>query len=183
MAEIVITKNGPYKIEGKLSLSKEIIVKDKEGFSVTWKKGKTYSQKENYALCRCGKSKHKPFCDGTHHKIKFNGKETASHDKYVRQAKKIVGPNLILLDASDFCFGAGYCHNKKGSVWELTSESNNKNCRELAIKEAGNCPSGRLVACDKKTKKAIEPKFKPTISLIEEPGKGVSGPIWVKGGV
>ena len=55
--------------------------------------------------------------------------------------------------------------------------------RALAIEEACNCPSGRLVEFDKKTGKAIEKEFTKSLSLVEDPQKKVSGPIWVKGGV
>ena len=41
---------------------------------------------------------------------------------------------------------------------------------------------GRLVVWDKKTGKAIEPKFEPWLGLIEDTDKKVSGPIWVRGG-
>jgi CDGSH-type Zn-finger protein len=39
------------------------------------------------------------------------------------------------------------------------------------------------VVWDKKTGKPIEPNFKPSISLLEDTGKRVSGPIWVKDGI
>jgi len=39
------------------------------------------------------------------------------------------------------------------------------------------------VAWDKKTEKPIELKYKPSISLVEDRQKKVSGPIWVKGKV
>jgi hypothetical protein len=35
----------------------------------------------------------------------------------------------------------------------------------------------------KKTKKTIEPEFEKSIGLIEDPAVGVSGPIWVRGGI
>jgi hypothetical protein len=52
-----------------------------------------------------------------------------------------------------------------------------------AIREAGNCPSGRLVARDVSTGVAIEPKFTPSIGLIADPDAGVAGPLWVRGGI
>jgi len=177
---IKITKDGPYIVSGKLPLDKKIIIRDDAGFSVEWKKGETYKTTEEYSLCRCGHSKNKPFCDGNHISSKFKGKETASRKKYIKEANKITGPELDLTDKKNLCFGAGFCHNKKGDVWNLVRQSNIKEAKNLAIKEACNCPSGRLVVWDK-TGKPIEPKFSQSISLIEEPGKKVSGPIWAKG--
>ena len=49
--------------------------------------------------------------------------------------------------------------------------------------EAGHCPAGRLVAWDRETGKPIEPKFEPSLGLIEDTDKKVSGPIYVRGGI
>ena len=65
----------------------------------------------------------------------------------------------------------------------LTEKSDDSKSKEFAIQEACDCPSGRLVAWDKDTKKAIEPKFEPSISLTEAPYRKISGPLWVKGGI
>lgn len=176
--KIGVTKNGPYIISGNIPVSKETIVADKEGYSVKWKKGKKYPIKETCALCRCGHSKNKPYCDGSHIKANFNGTETASKKKYADCCEKFYGKELTLTDYPELCSLARFCHNKKGSVWDLVESSKLK---DLAIKEACNCPSGRLVIWNKGKK--IEPKFKKSISLIEDPEKGVSGPIWVKGGI
>jgi len=54
--------------------------------------------------------------------------------------------------------------------------------KRIAIEEAGNCPSGRLVIWDKK-EKAIEPEFEPSIVLVEDPQEDMSGPIWVRAGI
>ncbi len=53
----------------------------------------------------------------------------------------------------------------------------------LAVREAGLCPSGRLVAWDRYTKEPIEPDLEPSIGLVQDPAQGVSGPLWVRGGI
>lgn len=37
--------------------------------------------KDSVALCRCGQSARKPFCDGTHRTCGFNGGETATESR------------------------------------------------------------------------------------------------------
>ena len=180
--QIVISKNGPYLVSGRLPLTKEIILIDNDGIPVKYGKGERYPLKEDYSLCRCGESKNKPFCDGTHVKIEFNGTETASRRPYLKRAGKQTGPDLVLTDAEDLCAIARFC-DRAGGVWNLTDDSDDPRSKKLAIEEACNCPAGRLVAWDKKTGKSIEPSLDPSIGLIEDPDQGVSGPIWVKGGV
>jgi len=181
-AKIVIAKNGPYRVTGGLPLGKEIARIGKDGEPEKWVKGKKYPLQENYTLCRCGGSANKPFCDNTHAQAGFDGTETASREPYARQAKKIAGPGLDLLDAEPLCSEARFCH-PQGDTWHLVPQSADPAKKRAAVRQAGNCPSGRLVACDKKTGKPAEPAFPPSLSLVEDPQKQVSGPIWVKGGV
>lgn len=63
MAEVTIEtiKNGPYIVKG------EVLLKDSEG--------NAYPVQKRMALCRCGASTEKPFCDGTHSKIGFQAAE------------------------------------------------------------------------------------------------------------
>ena len=180
--KILVSKNGPYLISGSLPLAKEIIGTNNKGESIKWIKGESYPEKESYALCRCGHSKTKPYCDGTHSKIGFDGTETASKKKYLEQAQKISGQGIDLTDAEAFCASGRFCDRLSG-VWNLTENSGDSKAKEIAIQQACDCPSGRLVVWDKKTGKPIEPEFKPSISLIEDPPAKVSGPIWIKGGV
>ncbi len=60
MDEVIIqaTKNGPYMVTGK------VVLKDAEGKTIP-------TGDKPIALCRCGGSKNKPFCDGTHLKANF----------------------------------------------------------------------------------------------------------------
>ncbi len=101
--KIKITKNGPYLVSGVLTLRKEIIASDKNGDSVGYEKGQGYDCPGEYALCRCGASKNKPFCDGSHGKISFDGAETASEEDYLKQCEKINGPKLELNDLGRSC--------------------------------------------------------------------------------
>ena len=60
---IEIIEHGPYIVTGQTEL--------KDG------DGNTYPAKQRMALCRCGASTTKPFCDGTHSKIGFQAAERA----------------------------------------------------------------------------------------------------------
>ena len=57
-AAITIEKNGPLRITGSITLK-----------DVNWGQG---ASREHYTLCRCGASKNKPFCDGSHANIGFD---------------------------------------------------------------------------------------------------------------
>ena len=179
--KVKVFKNGPYLVSGGIPLAKQIIGIDAEGYSYEWREGTQYPSQENYALCRCGQSKIKPFCDGTHIKVNFRGTETASREPYENQAEKIDGPALELTDAQELCAAARFC-DRAGGIWNLTKQSGDPEAKRIAIEEAGNCPSGRLVVWDKEGK-AIESKFEPSIGLVEDPQEGMNGPIWVRGGI
>ncbi|OGI12652.1 iron-binding protein [Candidatus Micrarchaeota archaeon RBG_16_36_9] len=179
--KIKICKDGPYILSGKIPLDKQIISIDKEGEPETWIQGERYPL-QDCSLCRCGHSKNQPFCDGTHTSIGFNGTETASREPFDKQAEVMDGPTIRLKDASRLCAIARFCH-RGGGTWELTKHSDDPESRKLAIEEACQCPSGRLVACDKKTGETIETRFEPSVSMMEDPQKKSSGPLWVKGGI
>jgi CDGSH-type Zn-finger protein len=63
---IKIRPSGPYLVSGPIDLS------DADGNPVPIPDGKT-----TVALCRCGGSTTKPFCDGTHSKIGFDAANKA----------------------------------------------------------------------------------------------------------
>ena len=68
MADVKVTirDNGPYRVEGEITLI------DAEG-----NQHDLSSRNGVVALCRCGGSTRKPFCDGTHSKIGFAAAERA----------------------------------------------------------------------------------------------------------
>lgn len=176
---ISVTANGPYLVSD-LPLDEAIMVVDMWGAAADWEKGKKIVTQKNYALCRCGHSKNKPFCTGTHNEIGFDGKETASKEKFSKNAEKLVGPKLKLLDNGPLCNHSGFCTVGEG-VWDSVENAKDKKEIKKTVKQICHCPTGRLVVVDKKTNKELEPKFKKSISLIKEPeGEGA---IWVKGRV
>ena len=179
---VIVSEDGPYLVMGNIPLAKQIIVTDQEGGSETWQQGKVYSQQETYSLCRCGHSQTKPFCDGSHLKHHFDGTETASREPYLEQAEVMDGPAMRLTDVQGLCAFARYC-DPNGQVWGQVSRTGNSKVREQFVKQVGNCPSGRLVAWDKKTGKAVEPKLEVSIGVTEDPAQGCSGPYWLKGGI
>lgn len=179
---IDITKDGPYLISGSVPLLQQSIVTNAEGESLDYHEDKRFPPQQQYALCRCGQSANKPFCDGTHASLPFDGTETATREPYLEQAQTIEGPSLRLTDAEGLCAFARFC-DPKGRIWNLVQEPDNPQTRKIIEHEAGHCPAGRLVLWDLETGKPIEPKFEPSLVLIEDTDKEVSGPIWVRGGI
>lgn len=179
---VQIMKNGPYMVSGGLPLQRQTIGANSAGESVKWIPGSTYAGQPQYALCRCGKSASKPYCDGSHTKVGFDGAETASRNSYEAQAKTTNGPTMSLTDAESLCAFARFC-DPHGQVWNLVTEADKPAARKLFVQEAGDCPAGRLVARNNATGQAIEPKFEPSIGLIEDPVNACSGPIWLRGAI
>lgn len=177
--KIRIAENGPYAITGNVPLAERIIVP--KGREYEFQAGRELPQAETYALCRCGKSKNPPFCDGTHEKASFNGRETASKKDYEERAGLLKGPGVDLMD-DDRCAFARFCHRKNGNAWELTEKSGAADNRAEAIRAAGDCPAGRLTAVDKDGA-LLEPELVPSIDIIQDPERDVSGGIFVKGGI
>lgn len=180
--KITVTKDGPYLVTGEVRLAKRIIETDADGQSREWRQGEEYEVGPSFKLCRCGQSANKPFCDSTHETIRFNGRERASRRPYLEQAEQIDGPEMVLTDAMNLCAFARFC-DPDGQVWNLIEETDDPAKQEMVKHAAGHCPGGRLVAWSKSPRQAFEPSFEPSLGLIEDPQMGVSGGIWVRGGI
>ena len=178
---IKITTDGPYMVFGNIPLEEKIIQESSHG--VVYKQGRTYPSMATYALCRCGRSKTMPFCDGHHSRVHFDGEETASTEPFFKQARIIEGPDLVLADLEVLCAFARFCHGVHGDSWTLTERSNNSRFRDEALQTICDCPAGRLVALDKQTREPIEPHFEPSIVILQDPSRHCSGPLWVRGGI
>ena len=69
--EVKVTKNGPYTVTGPARISGA----DGEAWT-------DIPEGTNVALCRCGNSSKKPFCDGTHNKVDFDSEVTPESQPY-----------------------------------------------------------------------------------------------------
>jgi CDGSH-type Zn-finger protein len=181
VARVQVSKNGPYRVSGNLPLDEQVIGTDGAGESAAWQRGRTFPMQQQYALCRCGHSSHKPFCDGTHARTGFDGAETASRAPYREQAKVMRGPAMTLTDAESLCASGRFC-DPNGSVWNLVNTTDRPNLEQFA-RQTCDCPSGRLVAWDNATGERLEPKYEPSIAIVQDPSNECSGPLWLRGGV
>lgn len=95
--------NGPYLVNGLTTFTNS--------------RGEAIATKETIALCRCGESKNKPFCDGTHAKIGFeDGKKP---DRMKDQRRDYVGKSITIHDNRGMCAHAGVCTDRLSSVWRM----------------------------------------------------------------
>ncbi len=179
---ITVTENGPYLVSGGVPLVRIEIVTDEAGESVGWRETERLETADEYMLCRCGLSSTKPFCDFTHVSAGFDGTERAAHVRYFESAACIDGSGLKLHDVRVLCAEARFC-DRAGGLWNLVERADDPETRALVEEEATLCPSGRYVACDADAGDPIEPDLEPSIALIEDPHLGVSGPLFVRGGI
>jgi CDGSH-type Zn-finger protein len=180
--KITVSKNGPYIVTGTVPLITMEICGDDQNYCQTWREVNRYPLKDKYALCRCGGSKNKPFCDGTHAKIHFDGTEAEDYALFDTSAEVIHGPALTLTDKKKLCAHARFCL-RVGGIRSLVAKSDDQEARNNAIEEVYNCPAGRLVITDNKSEKVLEPEFERSIVVIEYPPLDEHGPLWVRGSI
>jgi CDGSH-type Zn-finger protein len=92
MATIKVLQNGPYVVHGD------------DVSAVDWKGAEYQVSKRPFALCRCGASMAKPFCDGMHTRIGFKADGTEIQEKAGSQrdgsSRQAVSDPINFLDLS-----------------------------------------------------------------------------------
>jgi CDGSH-type Zn-finger protein len=167
--------SGPYLVSGDVPLRRKRAVVSEHGEPLTWQTTEVVEASETYALCRCGGSSNKPFCDGTHNRNGFDGTESAPTDIYQERAKRYEGTGIAVADDRGICEHAGFCGNRASNVWKMTRQTDDTVVRAQVIAMIERCPSGALTY--EINGEVIEPDLPAEVAVIED------GPLWVTGGV
>lgn len=124
-------QDGPYLVKGLTVLRNS--------------RGDAILSKESMALCRCGGSRNKPFCDGTHAKIGFEDSKKTERTEDKRQ--DYAGKTITIHDNRGICAHAGECTDRLPSVWRMAVEpwiESDGASVEAIIETIEACPSGAL---------------------------------------
>lgn len=171
--EVSVT-DGPYVVSGGVPLSRRRPLRSERDEPLTWKTTAELDAGDSYALCRCGGSSNKPFCDGTHANNLFDGTAQADTTPYQEKAKTYEGTGVTVSDDRALCEHAGFCGNRVTNVWKMTKDTDDTRVRSEMIAMVERCPSGALTyAVDGEV---VEPDLRPAIGVIDD------GPLAVTGG-
>ena len=173
--EIRITKNGPYEVTGDIALTPKRKILSGEGDPLTWATDEPLAHETPFWLCRCGHSSNKPFCDGTHQKIGFDGTETATDKSFAEMEKVYDGVGIRVHRVGSICQHSSFCANSVTDWYQMLPNTEEITVKAAVIDMVEHCPSGALVL--ELDEEIIEPDYPTAISPVED------GPYWVTGGV
>lgn len=145
--------------------------------------GESLSTIRGIALCRCGASKNKPFCDGTHGIIRFsnNDTEVTETGHIVKDKRKTyAGKKIIIHDNRKICSHAAECVNNSPSVFKFDARpwiDPEAATLEESINTIRKCPSGALSYSIDGVEYKDQNERKPMVTVSKE------GPYIITGGV
>ncbi len=178
---IVIREAGPYSVSGGPKMTRRAQAESVHGEPLDWDlvgdENADYERKDKFALCRCGQSANKPYCDGTHAKIDFDGRLTADRAPSSERVKTVVGDGVVMTEGAMPCAGAGFCGTRYANVWAMMESTSDPEVRERVKRMLANCPSGRLAFSLEEGGEPVELEYEPLIATIQ------NGPLWVRGGI
>jgi CDGSH-type Zn-finger protein len=172
-AGVTVTANGPLVVSGTIPLYRRRAVQSEHGEPLTWDTTQTFRSREGYALCRCGQSGRKPYCDGSHSRG-FVAEDTAT-GSYDERSTELGGTGLIVRDDRSICVHAGFCGNRVTNVWDAVGNTESSTVRAEVIAMVERCPSGALTY--RFDDHDVEPLFPLAISVVDD------GPLWLTGGL
>ncbi len=130
-AAIEIETDGPYLVTNVPTLTNWL--------------GEELPTRPQMALCRCGASENKPFCDGAHAELGFSG---AKDPKRVPDRRDTyVGQQVTILDNRGICQHSGFCTDRLATAFRVGQEpfvAPSGGRMDELIRAVRNCPSGAL---------------------------------------
>lgn len=172
---VKVQPNGPYVVSGSVPLRVKEPIVSEHGEPLSWRTNEITDQGAAYALCRCGGSANKPYCDGTHSSNDFDGTEAAPTDTYDQRRTSYPGTGIEVFDDRGICVHAGFCGNQASNVWKMSAKTDDTQVRAQVMAMVERCPSGALTYAVEGS--AIEPDLPTEVSVIP------NGPLWLSGGI
>jgi len=173
---VKIIENGPLRVSGA-ALYRLKPVANEAGRPVDWERGDKVETPEAFSLCRCGASANKPFCDGAHNAMGFDGAETADRAPTASRREKYEGDSIVMTDDKTLCYHAGFCVREHAKAWGLVEQAADPEARAVLVDMIEKCPTGRLEYYVPPDQTPIEPDLDQEIGIV------VDGPLWVRGGI
>jgi CDGSH-type Zn-finger protein len=137
-------------------------------------------------LCRCGKSKTKPYCDGTHDRIEFDGSQ-AKEIALISETQEILeGDGIRVKVDNSYCVHAKYCFNKSSGIRKLIPESSDAGAKAQIMAMVDRCPSGTFVyelPLDGEMVEVETEAPKEIAAISQDDCSETAGPLWVSGGI
>jgi CDGSH-type Zn-finger protein len=183
-ARIQVTVDGPYVVHGHIPLVAKTQIVSEYGEPLTWQTGELIDSRESYDLCRCGRSRHKPWCDVTHALIEFDGTETAdTRPTAERQVIYEGGTQLVVRRDYSICSESGFCKNRTTDIEEMTRHTDDTQVRSQVMAMIEHCPSGSYVYSIQEGGPDVEPDLpRQVAAAVEITSAGpIDGPLWVTG--
>lgn len=180
---VVVVADGPYLVYGDIPLVRKQKVVSDAGDSVSWKKTAVLATEENYALCRCGRSASKPFCDGTHARVGFDGTETADTRPTVERRRVLDdGHGIVVKRDGPLCMHAAFCVGRKRKIPAMLPDTGDSDVRAHVIAMIDRCPSGSYTYSLDAGAEDVEPDLPVTIAVTTEED-ALGGALWLTGGI
>ncbi len=175
--KITIEADGPLIVRGAIPLVRKSPIMSEHGEPLAWKKEENLRTSEAYALCRCGRSANKPFCDDSHEDIGFDGSEAADPGPISEREVTYNGTRITMKDDRSLCMHAGFCGTRITNVWKMIQETDDTQIRAQLMAMIERCPSGALTFAVEPEGDLVEPDLPKEVAITPD------GPLWVSGGI